>query len=244
MPAPGSTATNQSPTTAGAATTTTEPSVSTTTLATTTSVGPGTTSPGGPTTTLPTTTTSSPLLAMTELSSVCINDTPWIEIGFGNQPVYDGMPATISFFDMTGNPADEPIVTTYRARRDGARALPGAAVDPTTGEPTDWPGWRQLPDGRWVEDPTDSLLRDGLRVTVDVNPHAEGLVTYPPATPACDADPPRSSTPGLPAPTTTVLTGILAVTGDDSTLPTTAVATALAGVGLTLLGLARRRRPD
>ena len=128
-------------------------------------------------------------------------------------------------------------------RLHGARALPGAAVDPMTGEPTDWPGWRQLPDGQWVEDSTDSVLRDGLRVTVDVNPHAEGLVTYPPATPACAAAPPQPPTSSLPAPTTTVLTGILAVTGDDSTLPTTALATALAGLGLTLLGLARRRRP-
>ena len=142
------------------ATTTTDPSgTTTTTLATTTSVGAATTLPGGPTTTLPTTTTSSPLLAITELSSVCINDTPWIEIRFGDQPVYDGMPATIHFFDMTGKPVAEPIVTTYRAGTTVRVLYPGAAVDPMTGEPTDWPGWRQLPDGRWVEDPTDSLLR-------------------------------------------------------------------------------------
>ena len=150
MPAPGSTATNQSPTTAEAATTTTQPSpITTTTLATTTTVVPETTLPGGSTTTLPTTSTSGPVLAITDLSSVCVNDTPWIEIRFGNQPDYDGMPATIRFLDVVGNPVHEPIVTTYRAGTTVRLLYPGAAVDPVTGKPTDWPGWLQMPDGRW-----------------------------------------------------------------------------------------------
>jgi LPXTG-motif cell wall-anchored protein len=70
---------------------------------------------------------------------------------------------------------------------------PGASVD-AAGNPTDWPGW--VFDGdEWVPDPTDSYLRDGLTVRVDVNPTATGQVSYPPATSAC-ADPDSSSTGG------------------------------------------------
>ena len=49
---------------------------------------------------------------------------------------------------------------------------PGATVD-AAGNPTDWPG-RVFDGDEWVPDPTDAYLRDGLTVTVEVNPTATG----------------------------------------------------------------------
>ena len=60
---------------------------------------------------------------------------------------------------------------------------PGASVD-AAGNATDWPGWRFDGDD-WVLDPSDSYLREGLTVRVEVNPTATGQVAYPPATSAC-----------------------------------------------------------
>ena len=144
-------------------------------------------------------------------------------IVFGNQPQYNGMPATVTFHLLTGE-VIETTVVTYQANSTVQLIYPGATIDPVTGEGTDWPGWMKAPDGSWIEDPSDQAFRDGLVVTVEVNPEATGTISYPPATSAC-ANPPMPETPTTPPPSdttpptdaTTVPITSIPVTGGDLT---------------------------
>jgi len=145
-------------------------------------------------------TTTSPVLDVSAFTTQCIKDAPFVIIVFGNQPQYNGMPATVTFHLLTGE-VIETTVVTYEANSTVRLVYPGAVVAPD-GTAIDWPGWKQLPDGSWVTDPTDQAFRDGLVVTIEVNPSATGTISYPPATSAC-ANPP-TGTPTTPeTPTTT-----------------------------------------
>ena len=144
---------------------------------------------GETTTTVPgeTTTTVPDFLSITAISPICLRDAPYIDVTFGDQPVFDGRPATVTFVDLNGD-----VVATHTATFQSNTTVrfvyPGASVD-AAGNPTDWPGW--VFDGdEWVIDPTDAFLRDGLTVVVEVNPTASDTVSYPPATPSCSANPP------------------------------------------------------
>jgi LPXTG-motif cell wall-anchored protein len=161
---------------------------------------------------------------------VCVNDAPFVRVTFGNQPEFNGRPATITFIDVNG-----VTVATHSATYTAGGSLtfvyPGASVD-AAGNPTDWPGW--VFDGdEWVPDPTDSYLRDGLTVRVDVNPTATGQVSYPPATEAC-ADPERGGDP------TTTVAGALPATGGSTGTIAWAAGLALA-LGVGAVALSRRR---
>jgi hypothetical protein len=105
---------------------------------------------------------------------------------------------------------------------------PGTVV--VNGTTVDWPGWDQLPDGSWVQNPNDvgGNLRPSATVRVTVNPTVESGEVYPPSTPNCATDP-RTLPPTLPP------------TGSD---PARGLQLALvAGIGgLTLVLVARRRR--
>jgi LPXTG-motif cell wall-anchored protein len=166
---------------------------------------------------------------VTAITPVCVNDAPFVRVTFGNQPEFNGRPATVTFIDING-----VTVATHSATYTAGGSLtfvyPGASVD-AAGNPTDWPGW--VFDGdEWVPDPTDSYLRDGLTVRVDVNPTATGQVSYPPATSAC-ADPERGGA-------TTTVAGALPATGAASGGLAWAAGLSLAlGVGAVLLS--RRR---
>ncbi len=109
---------------------------------------------------------------------------------FGNQPQFNGQPATVTFIDINGTVVGTHTAT-YTANGSVRFVYPGASVD-AAGNPTDWPGW--VFDGdEWVPDPTDNHLRSGLTVRIEVNPTATGQVSYPPATSTC-ANPPGSPT--------------------------------------------------
>lgn len=175
-------------------TTSTTTTTTTTTIPDTTTT---TTTPDSTTTTTPdstsTTTTIPGTLSVAAFAPVCVRDAPFIDVTFGNQPEFNGHTATVTFIDLDGN-----VVATHTATYQAGTTLrfiyPGAVVD-ANGNPIDWPGW--VFDGdEWVPDPTDDRLRDGLTVVVEVNPTATGTVEYPPATPACNANPPTSSTGG------------------------------------------------
>jgi hypothetical protein len=116
--------------------------------------------------------------------SECVNDVPLISVEFGS---HDGAPGTVTLTDSQGNVVGGGNITV-----DTSQLLtllfPGAAID-ENGNPTDWPGWAFV-DGVWVEDSSDAHFRDGITVTVTVNPTEMVTVVYPPATPACDANPP------------------------------------------------------
>lgn len=142
---------------------------------------------------------SEPLI-VSAFGVVCQRDVPYLGIRFSDASQYNGMPATIQAIATNGQVV-ATIVTPYQANTVYSFLYPGATVDPVTGEGTDWPGWRLNEFGFWIEDPSDAFLRDGLRITVDVNPHAEGEVEYPPATSACASpeNTPPTPEPRLPA---------------------------------------------
>lgn len=69
---------------------------------------------------------------------------------------------------------------------------PGAAVGPDGVTPTAWPGWEQDTDGQWVETESNFRWTRSLsQVTLSVNPQLVVDLTYPPATPDCDSNPPK-----------------------------------------------------
>jgi LPXTG-motif cell wall-anchored protein len=206
------------PTTTTTTTTTTEPP-------TTTTEPPPSSSTSPPSSSTPTTEPGD--LSIAAFSPVCLRDAPYVDVTFGDQPEFDGRTATVTFVDLDGNEV-ETHTTTYQAGALVRFVYPGAEVD-ANGNPVDWPGWRFDGD-EWVVDPTDARLRDGLRVVVEVNPTATGMVEYPPVTPDCDARPPTSSTGGT-----------LPATGSSNSTPTAMIAAAFLVGGLVLVVLARLR---
>ncbi|WP_157802972.1 prealbumin-like fold domain-containing protein [Compostimonas suwonensis] len=116
----------------------------------------------------------------------------------------------------------------------GEQLWPGAVVD-DQGVTVGWPGWRQLPNGRWVLDPADPNydLRSSAVTEVRLNPTTAGTVVYPPADPNCDPNPVNAATPagGLPS---TGFTG--------SWMGPLGFALLGLGVLLTVVVLIRRRR--
>jgi LPXTG-motif cell wall-anchored protein len=181
-----------------------------------------------PTTTTeqPTTTTEQPTttpegLVISAIGPVCLNDAPYIEVAFGDQPQFNGRTATVTFIDLDGNVAGT-ATATYQAGATVRFVYPGATVD-AAGNAVDWPGWMFQGD-HWVHDPSDAHLRDGLTVVIEVNPTATASVSYPDATAAC-ADP--QVVPTTPA---AIPSGTLPQTGSS-----TGVLAAIAG-GLVLAG--------
>lgn len=119
-----------------------------------------------------------PTLGITALTPVCQADVPYIEY----DATVDGVEfttATLTFRDRNDVVVETRTVDSLRGRT----LFPGAEVD-ADGNGVDWPGWR-FENGFWVEDPSDAILREGLTVTIEVNPSATAQVAYPPATSAC-----------------------------------------------------------
>ena len=198
-------------------TSTTVPATTVTVPAVTTTAPPGVT-----------TTTVAGTVTIAAITPVCVRGAPYVQVGFGDQPAFNGSTATVTFIDGRGNVVGTHT-RTWQANTSVRLIYPGATVD-TAGNPTDWPGW--VFDGdEWVPDASDGYLRDGLTVRVDVNPTATGQVTYPAAASGC-ANPPGDSSVGLTAP--------LPNTG-PTTGPTALVAIILVGLGLGAVLVARRR---
>ena len=129
------------------------------------------------------------MLSITAISPVCLRDAPYIDVTFGNQPQFNGFTATVTFIASNGEVVGTETAT-YQAGTTVRFVYPGAEVD-AAGNPLDWPGW--VFDGdEWVVDPTDAFLRENLTVVVEVNPTASDTVSYPPATPSCNANPPTT----------------------------------------------------
>jgi hypothetical protein len=170
------------------------------------------------TTTTPETTTTLPgePAAVSAVTPLCISDAPFIDVKFGPQTLYIGKTAHITFIDLDGN-----TVGTHEApyEPNGVVRLvyPGASVD-AAGNATDWPGWKLAPNGNWIPDPSDTHLRDGLTVRIEVNPTAEAQVSYPPATSGC-ANPDIPPPPPCEEPTTSVGTGSTTPPTCETTTP-------------------------
>lgn len=145
----------------------------------------------------PTTPTTGPLgIFISAVGTTCQKDVPVIVIEFGDQAEFNGRTATLTFIDLNGKVIEKRL-TIYESNTKIVELYPGAAVDITTGEAVDWPGWKQNADGLWVEDPADALWRQGLTLLIEVNPSASTQVSYPPASSAC-ANPKNPPVPGQP----------------------------------------------
>lgn len=182
-----------------------------------------------PTTPPPPTTTTPPTPGFAfSIRSECRNDTPVV--------VYDA--------SISGFAAGTPMVLHWVANGverftqtvtlgSGEVLWPGAEVD-AAGQPTDWPGWVQQSNGEWIEAPDGfEWARPQVQVFATVNPTSEAIgLTYPPATPRCQARPPGTGGSTLPA------------TGDSSQAPLLAGGTLLVALGASFVVLTRARRVD
>lgn len=121
----------------------------------------------------------------------------------------------------------------------GTQLWPGAAVD-ANGNPTAWPGWRQLASGQWVIDPSAPFynLRGAAVVEVRINPTTASMLSYPPASPDCNATPPTFTPAGQVSSVSS-----LAKTGSDDSGPMI-LGGMLLVVGILITLWIRRRRDD
>lgn len=113
---------------------------------------------------------------------LCLRDTPYVD--YNVVPIGVDAPNGVT---LTWFKADGSIAQTLSNQPLSGRLLwPGAAVD-ASGNPTAWPGWSFV-NGQWVR--ISDGLRPTLRLVATVNPTAEKILSYPPATAQCSANPP------------------------------------------------------
>jgi hypothetical protein len=114
------------------------------------------------------------------------------------------------------------------------------------------------PNGNWIPDPSDTHLRDGLTVRIEVNPTAEAKVAYPPATSGCanpDIPPPppcnettttgagsATTTPTPPTCETTTPPSSRTLPPTGSNMPTAVMAGGLVSLGIGVLAVTTTRR--
>ncbi|MDM7855468.1 peptidase [Cellulomonas alba] len=175
-------------------------------------------------------------LSVNVLEPICDNDVPYLSYAV----TATGSPnttVTITWINPTGQ-----SVVYANLPLTGRVLWPGAVVD-AQGNPLDWPGWRQLSDGTWVQGDEFDWVRPSVQVLFKVNPEATVTVGYPPATPTCSANPPGSQVLDD-NPTDGPTSGVLAATGSNDAKPITlaALGLVLAGAVAVTLAVVTRRR--
>ncbi len=122
-----------------------------------------------------------PVLNVTA-TPICVRDTLFVD--------YNAMPLGVMATNgvkITWQKTTGEIVAVLVGQPLTGRLLwPGAAVD-ASGNPIAWPGWAFI-DDEWVQ--INDGLRPNMQLVFEVNPTAQVTVSYPPATPACNANPP------------------------------------------------------
>lgn len=114
----------------------------------------------------------------------CTRDTTFVDYSISSRGLPANSPLTITWQKLNG----EVVRVLTNQPYSGSLLWPGAAVD-GVGNPIAWPGW-EFVDGKWNQ--IFDGLRPELRVVFEINPTATSVVSYPPATPACAANPPVS----------------------------------------------------
>jgi hypothetical protein len=191
-----------------------------------------------------TTTSPEPSIDVGAFSPTCIRDVPYVNYTIVASGFTPAGPATLTFVDINGNVVETVTVTSL----SGQVIYPGATAD-ASGNGTDWPGWTRSPDGSWIPDPTDAILREGLTVRVELDGlEATTTVAYPPSDSPCanppDVTPPTTTQPCVPGQNND------ANPADDCELAGTGggpgsallIGTAVLAAGILFLLAARRRR--
>ena len=120
------------------------------------------------------------------LEPICDNDVPKLRYDI----TVTGTPnttVTITWLNPSG-----PNVVYANQPLSGAVLWPGA-VPGANGRGVDWPGWRQLSDGTWVQGDEFDWVRPSVQVLFQVNPEATVTVAYPPSSPSCLTQPVNSA---------------------------------------------------
>ncbi|SEJ41312.1 hypothetical protein [Demequina mangrovi] len=158
-----------------------------------------------------------PTLDGTIVGAVCTADAPYLGYSIvvddpDGQSDDDGT-ATITFVHPT-DPSQN--VTRTVDIGEGRILWPGASVD-ADGVADGWPGWEYNPsteewdpigDGNygWTREPDTEVI-------IGTNPTASFTVSYPPATPECNSEPPTDIVIVLDAPPAIAVTGVATYTG-------------------------------
>ena len=165
-----------------------------------------------------------PSLNVAVREPVCDNDVPYLryEVQVSN--------STDTTVDITWiNPSGTSVV--YPNQPLSGRVLWAGAFTDSQGNGTDWPGWRQLADGTWVQGDEFDWVRPQVNVQFEVNPTQVVTVAYPPSSPLCNPNPENPPRTALPA------------TGANGT-SLGLVAAVLGVTGAALLVVSRRRPPQ
>ncbi|MGH8773699.1 MAG: LPXTG cell wall anchor domain-containing protein [Jiangellaceae bacterium] len=175
-------------------------------------------------------TSPTPSIELSVLEPVCDNDVPYLEYEIIAQ---DFTPTEVTITWV--NPVGDDVV--YEDVPLSGRVLWAGAVVDEDGNPLDWPGWTQLPDGTWVEGDEFDWVRPSVEVVFSVNPDVSVTVDYPPSSPVCNANPPEDEP--TPAPTPTPPQPTLPDTGSSNGWLAVA-GIGLLGIGGVLLAAGRR----
>ena len=148
-------------------------------------------------------------LTGTSATGVCVANAPWIfytiVVDNPNHLPLDSHQATISMSDGKGDSWTKTLgtissetegdgATTTKTELAGKVLWPGASVAADGVTPTGWPGYTQNASGAWVATTGNyAWTRSVTGATIEVNPGLQVSVSYPPATPNCDAAPPAPS---------------------------------------------------
>ncbi len=121
-------------------------------------------------------------------TAICKNDVPYIQYTVVPNFTPGTNPVTLTWLNT-----DKTVLTAQTAALNQPLQTeilwPGAAVD-GQGRGTDWPGWF-ISNGQWVQGADGfEKARPDAYLVITVNPTDTIKVSYPPATPGCNAVPP------------------------------------------------------
>jgi hypothetical protein len=129
-----------------------------------------------------------PTLSGSTAGAVCDANTPWIVFDVVlNDPdgISTGHTAYLVLSDGTHTEKVELGPLGEDGTLQGRVLWPGAEVD-EAGNPIAWPGWKQLPNGRWVvTDENFGWTHELTSATIEVNPELSIVLEYPPAASGC-----------------------------------------------------------
>ncbi|SMO60636.1 gliding motility-associated C-terminal domain-containing protein [Flavobacterium resistens] len=117
-------------------------------------------------------------------NSYCSNNVPYVSYNVTPDNFTTNNLLTVKWIDSDNN----VVATQTNLPLSGSILWPGAIVD-SNGIGVDWPGWL-FANGQWTEGADGfEKTRTGVTMEFSLNPTVSTIVSYPPATPQCNARP-------------------------------------------------------